>query len=83
MDKNADAAGRRLLGWIAMIVGAAFGWGVADLGWQFTHHLGVGVTAFGGPPVRGWDYYVIAVFCAIAGAALGLAAARFRELPAD
>ena len=71
---------RCLAGWIAMLVGAVVGWCVAEFFWGLTHPYGVNMWA---PPIRGLEFYIPAVFCAISGSALGLALARFKDLPAD
>jgi len=70
---------RWFLGWIAMIVGAALGWGFAEFAWRVAHPQGVNI--FGLPPTRGVDYWLLAPTCALAGATLGLAFARWRDLP--
>ena len=81
MKANDTVTIRWVVGWIAMVVGALLGWGFAELAWRHAHPHGV--YTFGGPPIRGLDYWISAMLCSLTGATIGLALVRFQDLPAD
>lgn len=68
---------RRILGYVAMVVGALVGWAIADWSWRFHIPRGFGWNA----PQRDWSFVFIGILCSLALATLALAVVRFRDLP--
>jgi len=64
---------------LAVLIGAWLGWAACDLSWRVTHP--VGVVTLGAPLSRGLDYHFLSACCTLSGATVGLAVARWNELP--
>lgn len=80
MNKNERPSLRWFAGWGAAILGLWVGWMLAEIGYAAVHPSGIHI---GGTPPRPVAYHVMAILCSIAGAVVGLALARWNDLPAD
>jgi hypothetical protein len=69
---------RWFMGWIGMIIGAWVGWNLADFGWGVLNPRGVWVH---GPPPTPIGFWLMKFIWSICGGVLGLALARWRDLP--
>jgi hypothetical protein len=77
MNRDDDISVRRFFGWLAMILGALLGLAIIDLRWQIAHP-GINMR---GLPTRDLTYWLLALLCMVSGGIVGLALARFRDLP--
>jgi hypothetical protein len=71
---------RPFVGWAALVVGLLLGWAFAEFCWRNAMAVGIG---HWGRPSRTFSYYLLAILCSISLGVVGLALARFRDLPAD
>jgi hypothetical protein len=69
---------RWFVGCVTAFAGALLGWGFAELCWRAAHP---GLHRW--PPARSDAYWLMAIFCSVALAFVGLALVRWRDLPAD
>lgn len=71
---------RQFFGWIAMLLGAWLGWTLAVSTWH-AMYLG-GIYRWGSPPLP-LRFWLMALSWSVAGSVVGLAIARWRDLPVD